>query len=208
MALAAKQGASTWQALQAADEVPRMTRQEQQRHNRQRVKEIQRQRKMNNTIIKGLATESPGIVKFGEVVQLQHVRSGKFVTISEDSTALQLVEHGAAGSQFFVRPKYSGRNEGGRVHFHDYMMLESVAVPGRYMRTNLRFEAGWDAIVNFDEDDGMQERMSKQETRIYEVVAASATDEDNLATWKMGWHHKVLILCAGTVGLQKVVCSR
>jgi hypothetical protein len=76
-------------------------------------------------------------VQYGQTVQLQHVRSGKFVTSISNTVAevhnecmrVALQEGGSEGSWFSFQPRFKVRMDGGQVYYGDQCMLQTVRQP-------------------------------------------------------------------------------
>ena len=93
--------------------------------------EEQHEKNRNDTMLVGV-NNKPTPVVYGQSIQLQHVRSGKFIVALEqaaehakDCLRLKLCSPQASSvfTHFAVRPRYKMRSDGGRVFFNDKVRL-------------------------------------------------------------------------------------
>ncbi|RUS87050.1 hypothetical protein EGW08_005203, partial [Elysia chlorotica] len=83
-------------------------------------------------------------VRYGDIVQLKHIFTGKFVHMSTTHTSkndknnmkVSLVEFNAKNAQFFVLPRYKVKSEGEVVQLYDQIVFESVKSPGHYFHVS------------------------------------------------------------------------
>uniref|UniRef100_A0A1I8GHA8 Inositol 1,4,5-trisphosphate receptor n=1 Tax=Macrostomum lignano TaxID=282301 RepID=A0A1I8GHA8_9PLAT len=89
-------------------------------------------------------------VLYGQMVQLQHVFTGKFVHISTQNTSptessnmqVTLSSENAAFALFRVMPRFKVKGEGDLVQIEDQVVLESVKSPGQFLHVSRhKFEA-------------------------------------------------------------------
>jgi len=72
-------------------------------------------------------------VTYGQVIQLKHKKSGKFITVTvkevseleRDSLRVVLEPEGNEGSWFVIAPRFKIRSEGEQVHVRDQVVLVS-----------------------------------------------------------------------------------
>ena len=84
--------------------------------------------------------EQPAGVLYGGVVQLQHVRSGGFLTarneqaeVNKATLKLEVDPAGSSYSFFRIMPRFKIRQEGGLIYFHDQILLQSVNLGDQYI---------------------------------------------------------------------------
>ncbi|GFO23773.1 inositol 1,4,5-trisphosphate receptor type 1 [Plakobranchus ocellatus] len=83
-------------------------------------------------------------VRYGDIVQLKHIFTGKFVHMSTTHTSkndknnmkVSLIEFNAKNAQFFVLPRYKVKSEGEVVQLYDQIVFESVKSPGHYFHAS------------------------------------------------------------------------
>ncbi|KAL3860316.1 hypothetical protein ACJMK2_010455, partial [Sinanodonta woodiana] len=83
-------------------------------------------------------------VRYGEVVQLKHIFTGKFVHMSTTQTSqidknymkVSLHEFNAKNAQFKILPRYKVKSEGEVVQLFDQIVYESIKSPGHYFHTS------------------------------------------------------------------------
>jgi inositol 1,4,5-triphosphate receptor type 1 len=87
-----------------------------------------REKESNQKVLQHIEDE-PSYVLYGQAVQLQHIRSGRFVTavrqaadMSRDCLKLQLSKQGSTYSYFRIKPRFRIRSEGGRIYFTDQLI--------------------------------------------------------------------------------------
>ncbi|XP_046366515.2 inositol 1,4,5-trisphosphate receptor type 3-like isoform X5 [Haliotis rufescens] len=87
-------------------------------------------------------------VRYGEIVQLKHTFSGKFVHMSTTHTSMKdknnmkvsMHEFNAKNAQFRILPRYKVKSEGEVVQLYDQIVFESVKSPGHYFHTSDPFQ--------------------------------------------------------------------
>nr|XP_019924346.2 inositol 1,4,5-trisphosphate receptor type 1 isoform X2 [Crassostrea gigas] len=87
-------------------------------------------------------------VRYGEVVQLKHVFTGKFVHMSTTQTSqkdknnmkVSLHEYNAKNAQFRILPRYKVKSEGEIVQLFDQIVFESVKSHGHYFHASEPFQ--------------------------------------------------------------------
>jgi hypothetical protein len=97
------------------------------------VKKDKREKKRNADVMKTFFDNQRDFC-FGNVCQLQHVKTGKFVTafsrtlakMDKDAYRVQLVEHGDEGSWFQLSPLFKYRVQGKPIYHNDQITLRSV----------------------------------------------------------------------------------
>uniref|UniRef100_A0A1I8HBP4 MIR domain-containing protein n=1 Tax=Macrostomum lignano TaxID=282301 RepID=A0A1I8HBP4_9PLAT len=80
-------------------------------------------------------------VLYGQMIQLQHAFTGKYVHISTQNTSptessnmqVTLNPDNAGAAQFKVMPRFKVKGEGDLVQIEDQVILESVKSPGQYL---------------------------------------------------------------------------
>jgi hypothetical protein len=102
--------------------------------------EAEREAAMNAAVLADIENHSGDTVLYGARVQLQHVRSGKFVTVRPtqarcvaSAIKLELVDLGDQFSAFVLKPHFKNRVEGGRVYFRDQVEFESMRHPDEFV---------------------------------------------------------------------------
>ncbi|PVD21456.1 hypothetical protein C0Q70_19629 [Pomacea canaliculata] len=83
-------------------------------------------------------------VRYGEIVQLKHMFTGKFVHMNTTHTSkkdknnmkVSLVEFNAKNAQFRILPRYKVKSEGEVVQLYDQIVFESVKSPGHYFHAS------------------------------------------------------------------------
>ncbi|KAK7114914.1 hypothetical protein V1264_000891 [Littorina saxatilis] len=83
-------------------------------------------------------------VRYGEVVQLKHLFSHKYVHMNTTHTSkkdknnmkVSLVEFNAKNAQFRILPRYKVKSEGEVVQLYDQIVFESVKSPGHYFHAS------------------------------------------------------------------------
>ncbi|CAH1800283.1 unnamed protein product [Owenia fusiformis] len=81
---------------------------------------------------------------YGQVIQLRHVFSGKFIHVSTTQTSktessnmqVELNPHNLKQAQFRVMPRYKVKAEGDIVQVADQVVLESVKSPGQFLHVS------------------------------------------------------------------------
>ncbi|XP_060075349.1 inositol 1,4,5-trisphosphate receptor type 1-like [Ylistrum balloti] len=87
-------------------------------------------------------------VRYGEVVQLKHIFTGKFVHMSTTQTSqkdknnmkVSLHEFNAKNAQFRILPRYKVKSEGEVVQLFDQIVFESVKSHGHYFHASESFQ--------------------------------------------------------------------
>ncbi|XP_059139568.1 inositol 1,4,5-trisphosphate receptor type 1-like isoform X3 [Physella acuta] len=87
-------------------------------------------------------------VRYGEIVQLKHIFTGKFVHMSTTHTSkkdknnmkVSLIEFNAKNAQFRILPRYKVKSEGEVVQLYDQIVFESVKSPGHYFHASESFQ--------------------------------------------------------------------
>ncbi|XP_050396213.1 inositol 1,4,5-trisphosphate receptor type 1 [Patella vulgata] len=83
-------------------------------------------------------------VRYGEIVQLKHLFTRKFVHMSTTHTSkkdknnmrVSLHEFNAKNAQFRILPRYKVKSEGEVVQLYDQIVFESVKSPGHYFHSS------------------------------------------------------------------------
>ncbi|CAC5357472.1 unnamed protein product [Mytilus coruscus] len=83
-------------------------------------------------------------VRYGEIIQLRHVFSGKYIHSSTTQTSqkdrnnmrISLLECNAKNAQFKILPRYKVKSEGEFVQLYDQVMLESIKSPGHFLHAS------------------------------------------------------------------------
>ncbi|KAL4234550.1 hypothetical protein ACF0H5_006191 [Mactra antiquata] len=83
-------------------------------------------------------------VRYGEIVQLKHILTGKFVHMSTTQTSqidknymkVSLHDFNAKNAQFRILPRYKVKSEGEVVQLYDQIVFESVKSPGHYFHAS------------------------------------------------------------------------
>ncbi|CAH1798712.1 unnamed protein product [Owenia fusiformis] len=86
-------------------------------------------------------------VRYGEVVQLRHVFTGKYIHISTTQTSRRdknnmmifLQDFNAKHAQFRILPRYKVKSEGEVVQIYDQIILESIKSPGQFFHASDAF---------------------------------------------------------------------
>ncbi|XP_035825085.1 inositol 1,4,5-trisphosphate receptor type 3 isoform X3 [Aplysia californica] len=87
-------------------------------------------------------------VRYGEIVQLKHGFTGKYVQMSTTHTSkkdknnmrISLIQFNAKNAQFRILPRYKVKSEGEVVQLYDQIVFESVKSPGHYFHTSEPFQ--------------------------------------------------------------------
>ncbi|XP_076449737.1 inositol 1,4,5-trisphosphate-gated calcium channel ITPR1-like isoform X2 [Babylonia areolata] len=87
-------------------------------------------------------------VRYGEVVQLKHIFSNKYVHMNTTHTSkkdknnmkVSLVEFNAKNAQFRILPRYKVKSEGEVVQLYDQIVFESVKSPGHYFHASEAYQ--------------------------------------------------------------------
>ncbi|XP_074653546.1 inositol 1,4,5-trisphosphate-gated calcium channel ITPR2-like [Tubulanus polymorphus] len=88
------------------------------------------------------------IVKYGQVVQLRHLFTGKYVHVSSTQGSVRdknnmkviLSEHNAKHAQFRIHSRYKVKVEGDNVQYRDIVVFESVKSPGQFLHSSAPWE--------------------------------------------------------------------
>ncbi|XP_077987360.1 inositol 1,4,5-trisphosphate-gated calcium channel ITPR1-like [Glandiceps talaboti] len=83
-------------------------------------------------------------VKYGQVVQLRHQFTGKYIHVSTTNTSMteysnmqvDLLDYNAKNAQFKIMPRYKVKSEGDTVQVDDQIVLESYKSPGQYLHVS------------------------------------------------------------------------
>ncbi|XP_053402419.1 inositol 1,4,5-trisphosphate receptor type 1-like isoform X7 [Mercenaria mercenaria] len=83
-------------------------------------------------------------VRYGEIVQLKHILTSKFVHMSTTQTSqidknymkVSLHDFNAKNAQFRILPRYKVKSEGEVVQLYDQIVFESVKSPGHYFHAS------------------------------------------------------------------------
>jgi hypothetical protein len=121
----------------AASVTPDRLAYEEMRADRETEKNVE---KLSNSQLQGVP------VHYGQTVQLQHVKSSKFLTLSarmladveKECMRLSLSEGGNMGSWLKLMPRFRFRSEGATVHVGDQVMLECERLLGSFVRCDPR----------------------------------------------------------------------
>ena len=84
-------------------------------------------------------------VHYGDLIQLQHVQSGKFLS-SRNDLGFELLEGGSLNSIFRIESRFLFREESDYVLFSDRIMLKSHVIDGQSIA--VRYEAKSEHILN------------------------------------------------------------
>ncbi|KAG9509653.1 Inositol 1,4,5-trisphosphate receptor, partial [Fragariocoptes setiger] len=84
------------------------------------------------------------VLKYGQLIQLLHVKSNKYLTVNKEATAIvekramrvYLDSKGNEGSWFAVKPNYKVRTNGDEVVVGDCVNLEAVDAPGQMLHAS------------------------------------------------------------------------
>ncbi|CAL1526674.1 unnamed protein product [Lymnaea stagnalis] len=87
-------------------------------------------------------------VRYGEIVQLKHLFTGKFVHMSTTHTSkkdknnmkVSLIEFNAKNAQFRILPRYKVKSEGEVVQLYDQICFESIKSPGHYFHASEHYQ--------------------------------------------------------------------
>lgn len=87
-------------------------------------------------------------VRYGEIVQLKHMFSGKYIHTCTTQTSqrdknnmmISLHEFNAKNAQFKILPRYKVKSEGEVVQLHDQIVFESIKSPGHYFHASHKFQ--------------------------------------------------------------------
>mmetsp|Transcript_33274 Transcript_33274/g.53603 ORF Transcript_33274/g.53603 Transcript_33274/m.53603 type:complete len:2908 (+) Transcript_33274:214-8937(+) len=93
-----------------------------------------REEKENEELLQGWDKGHKTSVRYGQVIQLQHVKSGKFLTVAskkvamleKECLALELVEGGSESSWIQTMPRFKVRAEGATVYAGDQIYFRSA----------------------------------------------------------------------------------
>jgi len=83
-------------------------------------------------------------VLYGQIVQLQHMFTGKYIHVSTTQTSrmetsnmqVYLADYNAKHAQFRIMPRYKVKAEGDMVQVDDQIVLESVKSPGQFLHVS------------------------------------------------------------------------
>ncbi|KAK2186847.1 hypothetical protein NP493_187g03055 [Ridgeia piscesae] len=83
-------------------------------------------------------------VVYGQVIQLKHMFTGKFIHVSTSQTSrtepsniqVALEKKNAKHAQFCIMPRYKVKSEGDQVQVGDQVILESIKSPGQYLHVS------------------------------------------------------------------------
>ncbi|XP_070538210.1 inositol 1,4,5-trisphosphate-gated calcium channel ITPR3-like [Ptychodera flava] len=83
-------------------------------------------------------------VKYGQVIQLKHQFTGKYIHVSTTNTSsteysnmlVEVLEYNSKNAQFKIMPRYKVKSEGDTVQVDDQVILESFKSPGQYLHVS------------------------------------------------------------------------
>jgi hypothetical protein len=113
---------------------------------RERSEAAAAEERRNAARIEAMSVAATGVdataVVFGDTVQLQHVNSGKFLTLvpraiaekEKENMKLMLMEGGSEGSYFCFKPRWAMRSEGSPVYNGDQITLACKKLSGYHVR--------------------------------------------------------------------------
>uniref|UniRef100_A0A1I8H777 Inositol 1,4,5-trisphosphate receptor n=1 Tax=Macrostomum lignano TaxID=282301 RepID=A0A1I8H777_9PLAT len=95
-------------------------------------------------------------VRYGEIIQLKHVFTGKFVHVNTNETSqydknnmlLSLHEYNSKNAQFRILPRYKVKSEGEYVQLLDQISFESIKSPGHFCHASHGFPIESGRIVS------------------------------------------------------------
>ncbi|KAI8746410.1 inositol 1,4,5-trisphosphate receptor type 1, partial [Biomphalaria glabrata] len=87
-------------------------------------------------------------VRYGEIVQLKHVFTGKYIHMCTSQTSqrdknnmmIMLQEFNAKNAQFRILPQYKVKSEGEVVQIYDQIIFESIKSPGHFFHASSGFQ--------------------------------------------------------------------
>ncbi|WAR13356.1 ITPR1-like protein, partial [Mya arenaria] len=87
-------------------------------------------------------------VRYGEIIQLRHVFTNKFVhmctsqtsQIDKNNMVVMLQEFNAKNAQFRILPQYKVKSEGEVVQIYDQIVFESIKSPGHFLHASSGFQ--------------------------------------------------------------------
>ncbi|KAH3824458.1 hypothetical protein DPMN_126294 [Dreissena polymorpha] len=87
-------------------------------------------------------------VRYGEIIQLRHVFTNKFVhmwtsqtsQIDKNNMLVLLQEFNAKNAQFRILPQYKVKSEGEVVQIYDQIVFESIKSPGHFLHASSAFQ--------------------------------------------------------------------
>ncbi|CAH1798283.1 unnamed protein product [Owenia fusiformis] len=83
-------------------------------------------------------------VRYGEIIQLKHMFTGKFIHVSTTQTSrrdknnmmVHLQDFNAKNAQFRILPRYKVKSEGEVIQIYDQIVFESVKSPGQFFHAS------------------------------------------------------------------------
>lgn len=122
-------------------------------------------------------------VEYGQLIQLQHVYTDKFLSVSDTDTAYlgvqlaaQLQTHSDASTVFKILPRYKVRSVGQPVITGDDILLQSLSSSGQYLDcTDTKFEPINEQLGKFNFGGG----------RFHQVGDYEASASANQRSWKI-----------------------
>ncbi|XP_064638087.1 inositol 1,4,5-trisphosphate receptor type 2-like isoform X2 [Lineus longissimus] len=93
-------------------------------------------------------------VRYGEIIQLKHVYTGKYIHVSttqgsvrdKNNMLVSLHDYNAKHAQFRVQPRYKVKSEGDNVQIYDQIVLESVKSVGQYFHASMPWQIDYDTF--------------------------------------------------------------
>lgn len=103
---------------------------------------VQKEEKRNEELINETGLGSG--IGYGQVMQLQHVKSGKFLSLQSRTLAdqdkecmmLRLIEKGDEESWFRFEPRFKIREAGGQIFMNDQATLQSAKMSDQYLHVS------------------------------------------------------------------------
>ena len=125
-----------------------------------------------------LAHPSGKEVRYGSIVQIQHVITGKFMSASNTPAKLSrecldvYLDEGSEAVYFKVRPRYKVRSDGGVLLEHDVILLSSHISPGYNVH---------ESVINKNDIAPISHTLSKIEEGVGENSIGDLIRESNLS---------------------------
>ncbi|XP_064627454.1 inositol 1,4,5-trisphosphate receptor type 1-like isoform X9 [Lineus longissimus] len=87
-------------------------------------------------------------VRYGEIIQLKHLFTGKFIHVNTTQTSkrdknnmlVSLQDYNAKHGQFRILPRYKVKSEGEVIQIFDQVVLESIKSPGHFMHASAPYQ--------------------------------------------------------------------
>ena len=143
----AEDGAGEGDEAQSSGPVRRMDSSlDEQQQERDRLELLREKAKKEADLNEVLIQQMSGnTIKYGQDVQLLHVKSGKqlfvdkrnLAELEKTCTLMRLVSEGSSACHFRFMPRYRFRKEGEDIGLGDYMLLSSVLVAGQNMHVSV-----------------------------------------------------------------------